>query len=287
MRSSRQRLLGTVAMAGLAAISLAGCKTTKTASPEVTGSISPTAPMAENEWRREVEFAGQAYRSNTNDPAAAIRYARALREIGQRAQASAVLEQATIANPRNKAVAGAYGRALAEVGDFPKALEILNKAHTPDQPDWKILSVTGVVLDQMGRHEEARRHYTSALNLRPDEPSVLTNLGLSYTLSKELPRAEETLRRAMARPNADPRTRQNLAIVIGLQGRFEEAEKIASADLTTDEAHANVAYLRQMVAQRQDLKPAAKPAPVAAQAATKKPPKPGKPARLAGSPDPE
>jgi Flp pilus assembly protein TadD len=287
MRSTRQRLLGTVAVGVLAAFALAGCKTTKTASTETTGSISPTAPMVESEWRREVEFAGQAYRNNINDPAAAIRYARALREIGQRAQAAAVLEQATIANPRSKQVAGAYGRALAEIGDFPRALEMLNKAHTPDQPDWKILSATGVVLDQMGRHEEARRHYTSALNLRPDEPSVLTNLGLSYTLSKELPRAEETLRRAMAKSSADPRTRQNLAIVIGLQGRFEEAEQIARADLPTDEAQANVAYLRQMVAQRQDLKSNPKPASAAAQAAAKKQPKPGKPAKLAGSPDPD
>src|SRR5688572_29202580 len=128
MRSTRQRLLGTVAVGVLAAFALAGCKTTKTASTETTSSISPTAPMVESEWRREVEFAGQAYRNNINDPAAATRYARALREIGQRAQAAAVLEQATIANPRNKQVAGAYGRALAEIGDFPKALEMLNKA---------------------------------------------------------------------------------------------------------------------------------------------------------------
>lgn len=278
MRSAR-RLLGSVAVAVLAASALAGCTTTR--STETTGSISPSAALGENEWRREVEFAGQAYRANAKDTAAAVHYARALREIGQRAQAAAVLEQATIANPRSRAVLGAYGRALAEVGDYPKALDILGKAHTPDQPDWRLLSVTGAVLDQMGRHEEARRHYASALNLRPDEPSVLTNLGLSYALSRELPRAEETLRRAMARAGADPRTRQNLALVVGLQGRFEEAEQIARADLPTEEAAANVGYLRQMLAQRQDLKQDAnRPAPKQA-----RPARPGKPQKLAGSPE--
>ena len=40
------------------------------------------------------------------------------------------------------------------------------------------------------------------------------------------------------------KVRQNLALVVGLQGRFAEAEKIASADLPTAEAAANVAYLR-------------------------------------------
>ena len=46
--------------------------------------------------------------------------------------------------------------------------------------------------------------------------------------------------------------RQNLALVVGLQGRFAEAETIASADLPPDEAAANVGYLRQMLAQRSD-----------------------------------
>ncbi len=43
--------------------------------------------------------------------------------------------------------------------------------------------------------------------------------------------------------------RQNLALVVGLQGRFQEAERIAQADLPPDEAAANVTYLRQMLSQ--------------------------------------
>jgi Flp pilus assembly protein TadD len=43
-------------------------------------------------------------------------------------------------------------------------------------------------------------------------------------------------------------------LVVGLQGRFAEAETIAKADLPSDEAAANVAYLRQMLAQQNGLK---------------------------------
>ena len=136
---------------------------------------------------------------------------------------------------------------------------MLGRAHSPDQPDWRVLSVEGAVLDQMGRPEEARRHYESALRIVPDDPSVLSNLGLSYALSKELPQAEETLRRAVDRPGADRRVRQNLALVVGLQGRFAEAEQIAKADLPSDEAAANVAYLRQMLAQPNSWKKLARP----------------------------
>ena len=96
---------------------------------------------------------------------------------------------------RTPRLLGAYGRALADIGGYNQALEVLSRAHTPDQPDWRILSAQGAVLDQMGRHEDARRHYASALKIVPDEPSVLSNLGLSYALSKNLRKAEETLRR--------------------------------------------------------------------------------------------
>src|SRR5204862_1566730 len=143
----------------------------------------------------------------------AIRYARALRAIGERAQASAVLEQASIKHANNKTVLGAYGRALADAGNYAQALEVLSRAHTPEQPDWRILSVQGAVLDQLGRHEEAQRYYASALTIVPEEPAVLSNLGLSYALSKALQRAEATLRRASSRASNDQRVRQNRALV--------------------------------------------------------------------------
>jgi len=110
--------------------------------------------------------------------------------------------------------------------------------------------VQGAVLDQMGRHDEARGYYDSALKIRPEDPSVLSNLGLSYMLSKDLPRAESTLRRAYGSGAADPRVRQNLGLVVGLQGRFTEAESIVKSDLPPEEAAANVAYLRQMISRK-------------------------------------
>jgi Flp pilus assembly protein TadD len=157
-------------------------------------------------------------------------------------------------------VLGAYGRALADVGNYAQALDVLSRAHSPDRPDWRILSVQGAVLDQMARHDEAQRYYATALKIMPDEPSVLSNLGLSYALSKDLVRAEMTLRRAIARPGADQRVRQNLALVVGLQGRFPEAESIARADLPPEIAASNVTYLRQMLAQQNQLQiPTARP----------------------------
>ena len=140
-----------------------------------------------------------------------------------------MLEQAAIHNPDNQALLGAYGRALADNGNYKQALDVLNRAHTPDQPDWRILSVQGAVLDQMGRHEDAQRYYASALRIMPDEPSVLSNLGLSYALSKDLAKAEDDAAARSRGRRSRTRMRQNLALVVGLQGRLPEAESIIAA----------------------------------------------------------
>ncbi|MFY9599207.1 MAG: tetratricopeptide repeat protein [Pseudolabrys sp.] len=254
LRTRATYLLASAAVVAALALSAGGCS--NIGSRETTGSIADAniAPASQDEWRRSLDTLGARYRENPNDADAAIAYARALRATDQRAQAVAVLEQASIRNPHSMPLLGAYGRALTEVGKYQQALETLERAHTPDNPDWRILNVQGAVLDQLGRHAEAQRHYASALKIVPDEPTVLSNLGLSYLLTKDLKNAEVTLRRAVAQPNASPKARQNLALVVGLRGRFEEAEKIARADLPEKEAAANVEYLREMLAQQRDQK---------------------------------
>ena len=257
------RLLASASLLAVIAAAAAGCQTISPTA-ETTGTL-PAAAVAtvspsDAAWRRDVDTYGAQYHADPTKVDVALHYAQALRATGQRAQAVAVLERLSMQNPNDKNVLGEYGRALAEAGDYDQALDVLGRAHSPDQPDWHVLSAQGAVLDQLGRHAEAQRYYQTALKIVPDEPSVLSNLGLSYALSKDLPNAEATLRRAAEHRSADPRVRQNLALVVGLQGRFAEAEQIAGADLPPDQAAANVAYLRKMLARKGEVQ---KPVPVA------------------------
>src|SRR6267154_5138037 len=260
-QSSVARLLASAAVAAILAVGLGGCQTTMS---DITGSLSPKAETGPDaDPRRSVEVYGDRYRANPKDADAALAYGQALRATGQRSQAVAVLEQANIAHPGNKPLLAGYGRALADNGNFKQAFDVLSRAHSPENPDWRILSVQGTALDQLGRHDEARRYYASALKIVPEEPSVLSNLGLSYMLSRDLPRAEETLRRAYASTRADARVRQNLALVVGLQGRFAEAESIVKADLPADEAAANVALLKEMLNRKDNPRSGSRTVPVA------------------------
>ena len=254
---SSARLLASAALALALASGLGGCQTMS----DITGSITPSSRSeqpADADPRSAEQAYGDRYRANPKDADAALAYGQTLRANGQRAQAAAVLEQASINNSGNKVLLAAYGRALADNGNFQQAFDVLTRAHSPANPDWRILSVQGTCLDQMGRHDEARRYYESALKIVPNEPSVLSNLGLSYMLSKDLPKAEQVLRQAHANPKADSRVRQNLGLVVGLQGRFAEAETIVKADLPPDEAAANVAYLREMLKGNADTRTSAR-----------------------------
>ena len=241
-----------VVLVGALAVALAGCNTTQSAQPAQTTAAVAVAAAGGGADRPSALAWAERYRANPNDPEAVVNYARALRAYGQRAQAVAVLEHASIQNPKHRGLLGAYGRALAEIGNYKRAFDVLDHAHTPADPDWRILSAQGAALDQMGRHDEAQRYYATALRIVPDEPSVLSNLGLSYALSKDLVRAEATLRRAAVQSRVDSRVRENLALVMDLQGRAADAGGLARADLPA--AEANVAYLRQVMAQQNGWK---------------------------------
>jgi Flp pilus assembly protein TadD len=89
------------------------------------------------------------------------------------------------------------------------------------------------------------------LQLNPAQLSIQNNLAMSYAVEGKLPEAEQRLRKLVSDPDAKdmPRVRQNLALVVGMQGRFDEAREIASKDLPPDQVEANLTFLQQMLEQ--------------------------------------
>jgi Flp pilus assembly protein TadD len=220
-------------------------------SDAVTGSIktSSTSRDDESDLRASADALGARYDTHPGDKAISIEYARVLRGLGRYDQAVAVMQAAAVKAPADGDVLGAYGKALADSGQLEQAAKVLANSYTPDDPNWSGLSAQGYVADRLGDHRAAQGFYQSALKIAPQEPSVLNNLGLSYALDKRLPDAERTLREAAAQPLADQRVRANLALVLSLEGKFDEAERVAQHDVTRETAAANVAAVRSMIAQ--------------------------------------
>jgi Flp pilus assembly protein TadD len=249
----KNRLARGVAAITLAAV-LAGCATDRITTGSINRGASASnqqvAQMSADQLRSASQQMGQQYARSPSNPEVAMRYAALLQMEGQAEQSLAVMRKLAIEQPSDRQVLAAYGKSLAAAGQLEAALDAIRRAQTPEYPDWKLLSAEGAILDQLGQPAEARQLYRRALDLAPNEPSVLSNIGMSYVLEGDLRSAETQLRAAAAAPNADSRVRQNLALVIGLQGRFAEAEEIASRELSPEQAQANVAYLRSMLAQQ-------------------------------------
>lgn len=244
--------IASATVALLLAATIAGCATRDRMT---TGSVSrdPTQAvesMSASELAAATDSLGKSYARKPKDRDTALRYATALQMNGRTDQALAVMRKLAIDHPKDRQVLAAYGKALASAGELEPALDAVRRAQTPEYPDWKLVSAEAAILDQLGQRQEARALYRRALEIKPGEASILSNLGMSHLLEGDLPGAETYMRQAVQAPGADSRVRQNLALVVGLQGRFKEAEEIATRELSPDQARANVTYLRSMLAQQ-------------------------------------
>ncbi len=237
-----------IAMTALAVILAAGCNSTRQQTSTNSSATAAYVQPGSAEAMREVSAWSSAYQRSPDDRQVIIGFANALRRNGQSEQAMAVLRAAIIKHGSDRDIASAYGKILAINGNLQEALNVLQNAQTPANPDWRLLSAEGAVHDQMGNPQRARALYNQALKIVPEEPTVLNNLGLSFLLAGQAPDAEYYLRRAAASPRADSRIRQNLALALGLQGKFAEAQQVALNELDPQQAEANMAYLRAVLA---------------------------------------
>lgn len=175
----------------------------------------------------------------------ALAEARQLRAQNKKANALAVLEAASQQEPDNKVLLRERGLIAADLGRIAEAKDLLRSAIDPDNPDWRTHSALGSALAAEGSHGEAQREFARALELAPDHPSVMNNLALSYALDGKHDLAEGMLRQAAAR-SGNVKTKQNLALLLGLKGRTDEARQVAASVLPHETAVANASYLSDL-----------------------------------------
>jgi Flp pilus assembly protein TadD len=254
-RCCRLRLIAGASLLVLAALPLAGCQTMSSDSL-LTGSTGTIS-------LKQTASAAKRWEADPGNAKLALQYINLLKEMGQSEKAMSVFAEVSKRNPQDYHLMTIYGKELAAAGRGEDAIGVLRQVAESGKADWKVHSALGMAYDQQGAFTDARASYQAALAAKPGDVSVLNNLGMSYALEGNLPEAEKTLRQAAAQTRgADAaRLRQNLALVVGLQGRFDEAKAIISKDLPANEVEANMAYLKTMLAQPdpwQQLKQTAK-----------------------------
>jgi len=230
------------------ALAISACQS-KTASLDSLDGLN-TASTRPASFKKTAEL-GNRWQGDPKNLELGLAYADGLEKLGQTDQQLQVLATLSAQNPQNANIQSLYGKKLIAAGRSGEAIPILEKMAAGGSSDWRALSALGSAYDQQGQYSTARETYQKALALQPNQISVLNNIGMSYALEGNLKQAETSLRSAMALPEGKslPRLRQNLALVVGLQGRFEESRQIASEDLPPEEVEANMAYLQKMLSQ--------------------------------------
>jgi Flp pilus assembly protein TadD len=207
--------LGLLAAASCAILALTGCG----ASSQRPNVSENAASRSTGESTQSLASLESQYKSNSGDQAAAVNYARALREAGRFERAKLIVSP--FAAKATKATVPAQVEAAsiqAALGDYLKSEEIARKAVLLDPDYGPAYHVLGIALDAQGLHEPAEAAFRKALDRwQGNQSPVLNNLGLNLAASGFIDEALDTLRKAQALDPTRIEIERNIRIVSALQ----------------------------------------------------------------------
>ena len=213
----------------------------KPASPEEVAAANRSDPLTKaNFWSKE-------HAKDPENLTTAIAFGNALRDIGSDDRAIDVLSRVLIVHPDSADLLMVLGRALSTKQDYRAAARAFNQAGMIEPERAEAWAALGTAFDQLDQHADAQQAYQRALAIEPNRTSTLANYGLSLALSGDLTGAEEKLRLADAQPDTSTRVKENLALVLGLQGKYAEMKDASGANAPDSIIEKNAALLREMV----------------------------------------
>ncbi|MEM8616444.1 MAG: hypothetical protein AAGF20_05865 [Pseudomonadota bacterium] len=205
-------------------------------------------------WERE-------YRKGSGDVEVTVAFMRALRKINSHERVRDVAQAALPIHPDHYPLFLELGRSLMADGRLEEAVNVLARASDLAPADTATpIAALGLALDRLERHAQAQDAYEMALERAPNRVSTLTNYGLSLAISGQLDAAEAKLRQAAALPQATGQVRQNLALILGLQGKYDEMILVdPNAPRRTVEANRETLRLMMVPARSYEALAAAEP----------------------------
>lgn len=242
-------------LAAVLVFALAGCANSpgdgdRAVAEAVEPSLRAAAAAAEanHDYKGATQHLNTLYQRRGDDKGIGVALARNLRYGGQPQTAADIMQGQLTRFPRDPDLLIELGKDYLAADRIALALKILEQALAVAPGRWDVHATMAVALDTQGRGDEALAAYGRALELSPENPMVLNNLGLSQALSGRLDEALATLGRAADLPTSTAQIRQNLALLLALKGDAAQAEKLARNDLPPDMARANIEVMRAIAA---------------------------------------
>lgn len=154
---------------------------------------------------------------------------------GKGAKEVARAEQAVLANPRDAAARAALGSAYLDAGRFASAVQAYDDAL--ELGDESVSTVLGLALA-----ETAQGNNQAALQLLSDWRDLIPagDLGLALSLAGDTARGVSVLNDALRAGDNSPKTRQNFAFALALDGKWTIARVMVAQDVPANEIDARL-----------------------------------------------
>jgi Flp pilus assembly protein TadD len=94
-----------------------------------------------------------------------------------------------------------------------------------------------------GRTDDAIQALTAGIHIAPKDPSILNNLGACWMVKNDFSQALRMFTQAAAVVPANSRYRANMALALGMLGRYDESLSLYEQVVPPHEAHYNLAVL--------------------------------------------
>jgi len=101
----------------------------------------------------------------------------------------------------------------------------------------------GVIAAQQQKYDDAHNHYKTALECSTPTPDLWSDIGYCFYLQNKMPEAEQSLRQALTLQPQHRSALNNLALVVGEQGRIDEAYDLFRRGNNEAEAEQNTGFL--------------------------------------------
>ncbi len=233
----------------LFAASLTGCATKGEPPHVLSGEATLDAVMARADGSaRSGDFRAAAIlyqQALSQEPSAEAFYrlGLSLRHMGRSDGAIQAFRSALSLNADHTGSLERLGLDLTSRGEVAEAAVHLRRLESLTPGNWRVHNALGIVADLEGRFRDAQAQYSEALALLPDSAKLWNNLGYSHYLAGNDDEALVAMRKALALKGDYPPARNNIALVLARQGRYQDAIGVLSRVGGQSDAHADVGYL--------------------------------------------
>ncbi len=214
----------------------------------VEATLLDSAHQAENrrQYNRALQFYQQLLDKDKQNKTYLLGLADNLRRMGQLDEAAHYYNQILKLEPENLDALEGKGLCLLNRGEVEGASDIFQKVMAKDGKRWRTLNAVGIMFVMKGMPKEAEAYYIEAAKLKPDEPAILNNYGLTLALSQKYDQAVTVLKQASdSLDRNDPEKKRadlNLALVYGLAGDMDRAEEVAGRHLKEAALNNNLGF---------------------------------------------